>query len=93
MAERDKKGRFKKGHKSLKRKGAVSKFTTLKKAWINVFERMGGENELLEFAKAHKAIFYQMLTKLFPQEVKQSGAISHILRFDFGNGNGEKHGE
>jgi len=57
-------------------KGAVNKFTTLKQSFLNVYGRMGGENTLLEFAKTHKALFYGMLTKLFPQELEHSGDLS-----------------
>jgi len=57
-------------------KGMPNKFTTLKQSFLNVYNRMGGEDELLLFAKSHKALFYQMLTKLFPQEVDHSGEIS-----------------
>jgi hypothetical protein len=54
-------------------KGVPNKFTSLKQSFLNVFEKMGGDDALLEFAKSHKAMFYQMITKLFPQEVEQIG--------------------
>jgi hypothetical protein len=56
-------------------KGSVNKFTTLKKSFLNVFEQMGGDEALLAFAKTHKPLFYQMITKLFPQEVEQIGSV------------------
>ena len=81
-------------------KGSKNKFTTLKRAFLNVFEKMGGEETLLEFAETHKLVFYQMLTKLFPQEVEHSGEIKTTdplivkvvfvkdVDSDKGNGNG-----
>ena len=53
-------------------KGSVNKFTTLKQSFLSVFERMGGDDALLDFAKSHKTIFYQMITRLFPTEVSGS---------------------
>jgi hypothetical protein len=53
-------------------KGSKNKFTTLKQSFLNVFERLGGDDALLKFAETHKAIFYQMVTRLFPTEVSGS---------------------
>lgn len=53
-------------------KGSKNKFTTLKQSFLNVFERMGGDDALLAFAKTHKPTFYQMVTRLFPTEVSGS---------------------
>jgi len=77
-----------------RRKGSVNKFTTLKAAFLNVFERAGGEDGLLEWVNAsnhNKAAFYQWITKMLPVEVKQSGEISHVLSFDFGENGGNGH--
>ena len=83
------------GNPKGKPKGAVCKFTTLKAAFLNVFERMGGEDGLLEWVNAsnhNKAAFYQWITKMLPVDVKQSGEVSHVLSFDFGeNGNGKEN--
>lgn len=57
-------------------KGSANKFTTLKAAFLNVFERMGGEDALLEWANAsnrNKAAFYQWITKMLPADVNVSG--------------------
>ena len=74
-------------------KGSVNKFTTLKRSFLNVFERMGGDDALLEFARTHKPAFYQMITKLFPQEVEHSGDVALTMRFEYGNGNGNSTGD
>ena len=60
-------------------KGSVNKFTTLKQSFLNVFEQMGGDKTLLEFAKTHKPMFYQMVTHLFPTEVSGSLKINGKL--------------
>ncbi len=69
-------------------KGKPNKFTTLKASFLNVYLRLGGDDALLEFAKTHKPIFYQMITKLFPQEVAHSGEVQAAVKFIYGNGNG-----
>jgi hypothetical protein len=59
-----------------RRKGSVNKFTTLKAAFLNVFERMGGEDALLAWAKSsnhNTAAFYQWITKMLPADVNLSG--------------------
>jgi len=66
------------GNPNGRKKGTPNKFTTLKKAFMNVFERLGGEDELLTWAESSKRnqeTFYSWMTKLFPQEVAHSGAI------------------
>jgi len=75
-------------------KGTPNKFTTLKHSFLNVYQRMGGDDALLEWAKSHKALFYQMITKLFPQEHEHSGELAHTLKFKFGsNGEGTTNGD
>lgn len=59
-------------------KGSVNKFTTLKAAFLNVFERMGGEDELLDWvnmSNRNKAMFYQWITKMLPADVNLANAI------------------
>ena len=65
-----------------KPKGAKSKFTTLKVAFLSVFQKLGGEEELLNWVKStqhNKAMFYQWITKMLPAdiEMKQSGEVQH----------------
>jgi len=58
-----------------RRKGSVNKFTTLKAAFLNVFERTGGEDGLLEWVNAsnhNKAAFYQWITKMLPADLNVS---------------------
>jgi hypothetical protein len=77
-----------------KPKGAVSKFTSLKADWLWVHNAIGGRKRLKAWAEKNDrnlTLFYQMETKLFPQEVKQSGEISHVLSFDFGENGGNGH--
>ena len=60
-----------------RRKGSVNKFTGLKAAFLNVFERLGGEDALLEWAKASNhnlAAFYQWITKMLPADVNLANA-------------------
>lgn len=59
-----------------RRKGSVNKFTTLKAAFLSVFERTGGEDGLLEWVEAsnhNRAAFYQWITKMLPADLNVSG--------------------
>ena len=73
--------------------GQLNKFTTLKQAFLDAFEKTGGTEGLAAWiakSERNRAIFYQLVTKLFPQEVAHSGELSHVLEFKFGeNGNGK----
>ena len=77
-------------------KGSVNKFTSLKNDWLWVHEAIGGRRRLKQWAEKNDrnlTLFYQMETKLFPQEVEHSGELSHVLSFDFGSGeNGKENG-
>jgi len=71
------------GNPKGKPKGAVCKFTTLKAAFLNVFERTGGEDGLLEWVNAsnhNKAAFYQWITKMLPADVNLSGQDGAPIR-------------
>jgi hypothetical protein len=76
-------------------KGSKDKFTTLKQAFLDAFEKTGGAAGLAAWiarSEHNRAIFYQLVTKLFPQEVAHSGEVKATLSFKFGdNGNGEAH--
>ena len=86
-------------------KGAVNKFTSLKQSFLDAFEQTGGTEGLKKWIienKRNRAMFYQMTTKLFPQEVSHSGEIKtndplvikivHVKGGDSGNGNGNGNG-
>jgi len=90
-----------------RRKGSVNKFTTLKAAFLSVFERTGGEDGLLEWVNAsnhNKAAFYQWITKMLPADVNLGNAsapsgkpqaliIKVIHANDGDGGNGDGHGK
>jgi len=66
------------GNPAGKRKGTLNKFTSLKRSFLDAFEQTGGTDGLktwIEENRRNRAMFYQMITKLFPQEVEQSGNI------------------
>ena len=52
-------------------KGSLNKFTTLKNAFLEAFERTGGTDTLTEWGKQPKnrRDFYRLLAKLLPKEV------------------------
>jgi len=58
-------------------KGSKNKFTSLKDTFLGVFEKMGGEEELLAWAKKserNKAVFYGWITKMLPANVDFTGS-------------------
>ena len=80
-------------------KGAINKFTSLKQSFLDAFEQTGGTEGLMKWInenKRNRANFYQMVTRLFPQEVAHSGEIKtndpliirviHVKGEDPGNG-------
>jgi hypothetical protein len=97
--------KFQNGHKKLggKKPGTPNKFTSLKSSFLETFEAVGGTAGLTEWVRKsdrNKAIFYQMVTRLFPQEVALGGApegssirieVVH-LKPQGGNGNGREKG-
>ena len=78
-------------------KGSPNKFTTLKQAFLDAFEQTGGAAGLVDWirkSERNRATFYQLVTRLFPQEVAHSGEVNATLSFKFGeNGNGKEHDE
>ena len=44
--------------------------TTLKNAFIETFEELGGVDNLVEWARANQTEFYRMVARLMPKEVE-----------------------
>ena len=66
------------GNPAGRRPGQLNKFTTLKQAFLDAFELTGGVDALAAWIQANprnRGMFYNLVTKLFPQEVAHSGAI------------------
>ena len=60
-------------------KGSKDKFTDLKNSFLEAFEKLGGVDALVEWAKKNantKAQFYAMITKLFPRTIDVSASDS-----------------
>ena len=49
--------------------GSKNKFTTLKSAFIEAFEEIGGVENLVEWARCNQTEFYKMLARLMPREI------------------------
>jgi hypothetical protein len=43
---------------------------TLKSAFIEAFEEIGGVDNLVEWARCNQTEFYKMLARLMPREIK-----------------------
>lgn len=86
-------------------KGMPNKFTTLKNAFIEAFDRTGGTDGLVEWidkSSRNREAFYNWITKLFPHEVALSGSESgkelvlkviHTGANGKGNGKGNGNGD
>ena len=49
--------------------GSKNQFTTLKSAFIDAFEEIGGVDNLVEWARCNQTEFYKMLARLMPREI------------------------
>lgn len=59
-------------------KGSKNKFTTLKQAFVNAFDRVGGEEALIEFfmnarGTSNRRDFFNWIARMLPAEVKVNG--------------------
>jgi len=54
-----------------RKKGQPNKFTTLKAAFLNAFQKIGGEEALAIWAREHgsKKDFYLILSKMLPRDI------------------------
>ncbi len=95
---------FKKGEGGRK-KGSVNKFTSLRESFLHVYQMLGGDAALHAWAQKcdhNRAAFYQMITRLLPQEMQHSGDVKtdghltvevvHVKGADVPGGNGGNGG-
>ncbi len=63
---------FKPGHKKTggRKKGTPNKFTTVKQAFLNAFERTGGEEELAKWGKKNPSKFYPLIARMLPNRIE-----------------------
>ena len=68
--------KFKRGHpkKGGKKRGTPNKFTNIKQSFVDAFKdkRVGGTEGLVKWvneSKRNRAMFYQLITKLFPTAI------------------------
>jgi len=70
------KNRAKRVGKGGRPKGSKNKFTNLKDSFLKAYESedgFGGDEELKKFAKENPGKFLDMITKLFPKDIKVGG--------------------
>jgi hypothetical protein len=48
---------------------SMNKFTTLKAAFIEAFEEIGGVDNLIEWSRCNQTEFYKMLARLMPRKI------------------------
>ena len=65
---------FKPGHKKVggRKPGSPNKFTTLKQAFVEAFQELGGVVGLVEWVQKNsdnRAHFYSMIAKMLPKEM------------------------
>ena len=49
--------------------GSKNKFTTLKSAFIEAFEEIGGVDNLFKWVRCNQTEFYKMLARIMPREI------------------------
>ena len=59
--------------------GSKNQFTTLKSAFIEAFEEIGGVDNLVEWARCNQTEFYKMLARLMPREIKADVNTAYSL--------------
>ncbi len=67
--------------------GSKNKFTTLRNAFIETFEELGGVDNLVEWARCNQTEFYRMLSRLLPREVEatvvsQSSLVEALIEVE-----------
>jgi len=65
-------------------KGMKNHFTSLKDSFLEVFEKLGGTDGLLEWAKINrnKSEFYRMVTKMLPANVAVEANVKADLGYE-----------
>ena len=76
---------FAKGHKLAKgrKSGSKNQITTLKQAFFDVFDKLGGVQGLHEWADKsdeNTECFYKMMSKMLPREVALSGTMEKDIK-------------
>ena len=61
-------------------KGSQNRFTSLKEAFVEAFEQIGGLDGLVEWAKKEKnrGLYYRILASLFPKQVAVSARMEQM---------------
>lgn len=73
--------KFKKGHKKKggRQKGTKNKITNLKDSFLNVYETLGGDEKLAEWAGKNQinlGMFYKILSKMLPANMTIDGELN-----------------
>ena len=69
-------------------KGSVNKFTELKDASLEAFDRLDGVDGLVKWAERsndNRGHFYQMITKLLPKDIILGSDPDNPVNFIFNN--------
>lgn len=85
--------KFQPGNKASKgrQKGSQNKFTAdMKQVFLNVFERLGGEDWLWEFANNDPKTFVMILAKLLPNNVNLGDANGEPITITIRGYNGNQ---
>jgi hypothetical protein len=55
-------------------KGCPNKFTALRESFLQAFDKTGGTEGLVEWAKKNPSEFYRMICHLLPRTVENTGS-------------------
>tara|TARA_B100001964_G_scaffold180581_1_gene199530 strand:- start:191 stop:526 length:336 start_codon:yes stop_codon:yes gene_type:complete len=66
--------------------GSRNRFTALKESFVEAFDRIGGIDNLVEWAKGNQDKFYPLMVRIFPKEVEineKSTADMHVSILEY----------
>jgi hypothetical protein len=66
--------------------GSKNRFTALKESFVEAFDRIGGIDNLVEWAKGNQDKFYPLMVRIFPKEVEikeKSTADMHVSILEY----------
>ncbi len=66
--------------------GSRNRFTVLKESFVEAFDRIGGIDNLVEWAKGNQDKFYPLMVRIFPKEVEineKSTADMHVSILEY----------
>ena len=75
--------RGKSGNPAERPKGSLNKYSTIKLAFLEAFEEIGGTKTLTKWAETNKKDFYSMVARLLPKNIEVESNDQAAVRMTF----------